>query len=63
MEKQKKKHGIYNPEKENPVQTIKIAAKKPKSSREEKEKLTWNRLSNCSCNLVTFGLERKQYQL
>ena len=37
MEKRKKKHGIYNLEKENPVQTIKIAAKNPKSSREGKE--------------------------
>ena len=37
MEKRKKKHGIYNPEKENPIQSIKIAAKNPKSSREEKE--------------------------
>ena len=42
MQKRKKKHGIYNPEKENPVQSIKIAAKNPKSPREEKEKLTSN---------------------
>ena len=35
------------------LQTTKIAAEKQRSSREEKEKLTSNRLSNSSCNLVT----------
>ena len=35
------------------IQTIKIVAKKQRSSREEKEKLTSSRLSNSSCNLVT----------
>ena len=33
-------------------QTIKIATEKQRSSREEEEKPTSNRLSNSSCNLV-----------
>ena len=35
------------------LQTTKIVAEKQRSSREEKEKQTLNRLSNSSCNLVT----------
>ena len=61
--KRKKKHGIYNPGKENLVQTIKIAVEKQRSSREEKEKLASNGLSNSSCNLVTYGVERKQFKI
>ena len=57
------KHGIYNPRKENLVQTIKIAVENQRSSREGKEKLISNGLSNSSCNLVTIGVERKQFKI
>ena len=57
------KHGIYNPRKENPVQTIKIVVENQRSSREGKEKVTSNGLSNSSCNLVTFVAERKQFKI
>ena len=39
--------------------TIKIATEKQRSLREEKEKLTSNRLSNCSRNLVTLNMLSK----
>ena len=42
IEKRKKKHGIYNLRKENPVQTITIAVERQRNSREEKEKLISN---------------------
>ena len=61
-EKEKKKHDIYNPGKENPVQTIKIVVEKQRSSRDGKKKLTSSGLSNSSCNLVTYGVERKQFK-
>ena len=57
------KHGIYNPRKENLVQTIKIAVENQRSSREGKEKVTSNGLSNSSCNLVTFVAETKQFKI
>ena len=65
MKKRKKKHGICNPGIENPVQTAnnKNCNRKAKKLKVEKEKLTSNRLSNSSCNLVTYGVERKQYKL
>ena len=63
IQKRKKKHAIYNLGKENPVQTIKIAVEKQRSSREEKEKLISNGLSNSSCNLLTIGVERKQFKI
>ena len=39
MEKRKKKHGIYNPRKENPIQIIKIAVKKKEI--QGKKKKNW----------------------
>ena len=63
IQKRKKKHAIYNLGKENPVQTIKIAVEKQRSSREEKEKMISNGLSNSSCNLLTIGVERKQFKI
>ena len=59
MEKRKKKHGIYNPRKENPVQIIKIAAIKKEIQGKKKKKLTSNGPSNSSCNFVTNGVESK----
>ena len=49
--------------KKNPVQTIKIAVEKQRSSSEGKEKVTSNGLSNSSCNLVTFVAETKQFKI
>ena len=59
MEKRKKKHGIYNPRKENPVQIIKIAAIKKEIQGKKKKKLASNGPSNSSCNFVTNGVESK----
>ena len=59
IQKRKKKHGIYNPRKENPAQIIKNCRNKERNSREEKEKLTSNGPSNSSCNLVTDGVKSK----
>jgi len=61
----KKETWNLQPRKRKSSTIHKNCRKKSKKSkgRKKKKKLTSNRLSNCNCNLVTFGVERNQFQL